>query len=113
MPGMDFEADGLLGELEGEEREARVRLLQRLSDDGVSVAELRDAVKEDRLVLLPVERVLGGRLTAGEVEEQTGLPASMLLHTRRLQGLPEAGEDDRVFSEEDVEAARSTRLFLE
>ncbi|MGI8863720.1 MAG: adenylate cyclase regulatory domain-containing protein [Solirubrobacteraceae bacterium] len=110
---MDFVAEGLLDGLEGDERAARERLLETLLDGGIDLAELRSAVAEDRLALLPVERVLGGRYTAREIEQRTGVHAPLLLRIRRLQGLPEAGEDDRVFGDEDVEAAQSTRLFLE
>jgi adenylate cyclase len=110
---MDFVAEGLLDGLEGDERAARERLLETLRDGGVDLAELRSAVAEDRLALLPVERVLGGRYTAREIEQRTGVHAALLLRIRRLQGLPEAGADDRVFGDEDVEAAQSTRLFLE
>jgi len=57
----DFEAEGLLEGLdEPEEREARLELLERLYEDGVSLDELKAAVAESRLVLLPVERVLSG-----------------------------------------------------
>jgi adenylate cyclase len=110
---MDFEAEGLLDELEGDERDSRERLLERLADDGFELEELRSAIKEDRLALLPVDRVLGGTYTAEEVQERTGLPAAMMIRMRRLMGLPEAGPDDRLFSEEDIEAARSTKLFLD
>ena len=50
----DFEAEGLLDELEGESREARLALLVPLEADGVSLAELDAAVAAGRLVLLPV-----------------------------------------------------------
>jgi adenylate cyclase len=110
---MDFEAAGLLDGLEGHERDARVALLEQLISEGFSEQELRAAVAEDRLALVPVERVLGGTYTAAEVEERTGVPASLVIRIRRLQGLPEPGADERAFSDEDVEAARSTRLFLE
>jgi adenylate cyclase len=110
---MDFEAAGLLDGLEGHERDARVALLEQLISEGFSEQELKAAVAEDRLALVPVERVLGGRYTAAEVEERTGVPASLVIRIRRLQGLPEPGADERAFSDEDVEAARSTRLFLE
>ena len=103
----------LLGDLQGEEREARRRLLARLREDGIPEAELRAAVAEERLVLLPVERVLGGRLTAREIEAETGLPAGVLLRFRRFEGLPEAQPDDRVFGEDDIAAARATREFME
>ncbi|HZU39825.1 MAG TPA: adenylate cyclase regulatory domain-containing protein [Solirubrobacteraceae bacterium] len=110
---MDFEAAGLLDGLENGERTARRRLLERLAADGVGMEELQTAVAEDRLALLPVERVLGGRYTAREIEARTGLPARVLLRLRRMLGLPEAGEDERLFGEEDVEMARSTRRFID
>jgi adenylate cyclase len=113
MCGMDFEQAGLLDGLEGADRDAREQLLQRLADDGVSLEELKAAVDEDRLVLLPVERVLGGRYTAAEIEERTGLPADLLLRVRGLLGLPVADAGDRLFADIDVEAAKSQRQFLD
>jgi adenylate cyclase len=110
---VDFAAAGLLDDLEGEERAARVKLLERLARDGVGLDELRDAVAEDRLPLLPLERVLGERYTAREVAERAGTSPESLLHNRRALGLPEAGADDPVFSDDDVEAARSLRLLLD
>ena len=110
---MDFEAAGLLDGLKGEDRAARERLLHRLVDEGYKPQDLKQAVKEDRLPLLLVERVLGGRYTANELEERTGLKAAQMLRIRRLLGLPEAGPDDRVFGEEEVKAAESTRLFMD
>ena len=110
---MDFAAQGLLDGLEGDERRAREQLLARLVGEGVSLDELRSAVAEDRLALVPVERVLGGTYTAAEVSEQTGLPVEVILRVRGLLGLPVPGPDDRVFSDEDIAAARSQRLFLE
>ncbi len=110
---MDYSAQGLLDGLEGDERVARQRLLEKLTDAGADLAELKAAVAEDRLALLPVEQVLGGRYTAAEIEQRTGVPAALMLRIRRLEGLPEAGPEDRVFGDEDVEAAQSTRLFME
>jgi adenylate cyclase len=110
---MDFEAEGLLAGLEGEDRAKRRRLLERLADDGYSDAELVKAVKENRLALLPVERVLGGTYTASEVEERAGLPAGTMTRIRRQHGLPAPESEDRVFSDEDVDAAKSMKLFLD
>jgi len=110
---MDFAAAGLLDDLDGPEREARERLLEQLANDGVSLAELKAAVAEDRLALLPVERLLGGRFTATEIARETGVPAVLLLRGRRLLGLPEAGQEERVFAPPDLEAARSIKLFLD
>ena len=110
---MDFAAAGLLEGLEGEERAARLDLLERLAADGVTVAELRVAVAEDRLALLPVERVLGARYTAEEIAEQTGLAAPLITQVRRALGLPVPAPEDRVFGDEDVAAARAIKLVLD
>ncbi|HXD64833.1 MAG TPA: adenylate cyclase regulatory domain-containing protein [Solirubrobacteraceae bacterium] len=110
---MDFDAHGLLQDLEGEARDKRLRLLERLAAEGFSEPELVKAVKENRLALLPVERVLGGTYTAAEVEERTGLPDGTIARIRRQQGLSAPESDDRVFSDEDVEAAKSMKLFLD
>ncbi len=110
---MDFEAAGLLDGLKGPEREARLELLQRLADDGVGLDDLKAAVAEDRLALVSVDRVLGGRHSAREIERQTGVPAELLLRIRRLTGLPEAGPDEVVFADEDIAMAQSAKLFLD
>jgi adenylate cyclase len=110
---MDFEAQGLLDGLEGPARQERQKLLEHLLDDGFSEQELTNAVRENRLALLPVDRVLGGTFTAKEIEERTGLPAATMVRIRRQHGLPEAKPDDRVFSDEDVDAARSMKLFID
>jgi adenylate cyclase len=110
---MDFEQAGLLDGLEGADRDAREQLLEMLADQGVGLDELKAAVKEDRLALLPVERVLGGRYTASEIEERSGLPADLVRRVRGLLGLPIPDEDDRVFSDADVEGSKSLRMFLD
>jgi len=110
---MDFAAAGLLEGLDGPDRQARLELLERLEADGATLVELTQAVRENRLPLLLVERRLGGRYTAKEVEEATGVPAEILIRLRRLLGLPEPGENDRVFGDDDVQQAQSTKLFLE
>ncbi len=81
--------------------------------EGFTVEQLKAAVAEDRLVLLPIERLLGARFSAREVEEETGVSTKLLLRLRRLSGLPEASEEDRVFGQEDFAVARSTQLFLD
>ncbi len=85
---MDYEAAGLLDGLDGERRAARERLLERLMSEGFSENELRAAASENRLPLLPVERVLGARYTASEIEERTGVPAGVMVRVRQLLGLP-------------------------
>ena len=110
---VDSEAEDLLDGLEGKARAARQRFIERLTAEGFTLQELRDAAAENRLALLPVERVLGGSHTARETAERAGLPLETVLRIRRLLGRPEAGPDDAVFSEDDVEAAVATKGFLE
>jgi adenylate cyclase len=106
---IDFEGEGLLEGLEGKAREARRELLEQLAADGVSLEDLRRAVAEDRLTLLPVERVLegGGRqYTAAEVAERAGIELGFVLRQRQALGLPVPDPEERAFGEQDVEAAR-------
>src|SRR3954454_9884278 len=112
---MDFEAEGLLDGLDGEDREARKKLLEQLSDDGVSDEELKKAVEEQRLALLPVERALGAQrnLTADETAEKAGVPVEFVRRHRRALGLPLNEDDGSAFSEEDVEALEDMKRFLD
>jgi adenylate cyclase len=113
---VDFEAEGLLKGLRGKAREARRRLLEELAADGVSLEELRQAVEDDRLVLLPVERVLGGggrRYSPIEVAEIAGIEVEFLRRQRQALGLPPPDPDEKVLGEEDVESAKRLKQFLD
>src|SRR5947209_3306214 len=110
---MDYEQAGLLDGLEGADRDARKRLLEKLTGDGVGMDELKSAVDEDRLALLPVERVLAGRYTAADIEKRSGLPSDLVRRVRGLLGLPVPEASDRVFSDADVRAAESLKMFLD
>lgn len=112
----DFDAEGLLDGLDGDARDSRLRLLRRLEEDGVTVDELRTAVEEGRLVLLPVERVLEGegrRYSLNEVAERADVPVEYLARQRQAVGLSVEGYDDRVATEEDLEAAQRIRILLD
>jgi adenylate cyclase len=106
---MDWEADGLLDGLEDEEsRAARVKLLEYLHDEeGCSLEELRAAVAEDRLVLLPVERLLAGDKTYSQrqIAEESGLGLERLVEYRRALGLAVPDPDDEVLGEADLGTA--------
>jgi adenylate cyclase len=111
---IDFEAEGLLEGLEGEEREARLALLRDLAEDGAGLDELREAVAAGRLPLLPVERALvgdGPRYTAEEVAEQVGLDVKMLQRSTAALGLPVPDPEERVLTEADVEAAKRLKAI--
>jgi adenylate cyclase len=112
---MDFEAEGLLEGLEGEEREARAKLLEQLTEAGVSDDELKKAVEEQRLALLPVELALGAdrTLTAEEAAERAGVSVEFVHRHRRALGLPQNVEDGTAFSEEDVDALQDVKKFID
>jgi len=113
---IDFEAEGLLRGLEGQAREARLALLEELSDQGVGLEELRRAVEEDRLVLLPVERVFEEgqeHYTAAEIAEGAELEPEFLVRLLQALGAPIPREDERVYGEDDLEAAKRAKLFLD
>jgi adenylate cyclase len=112
---MDWEAEGLLEGLEDERaRAGRRALLDELYADGVPLEDLRRAVHEDRLVLLPVERVLASeaRYSAREIAERSGLGLEFFQANRRALGLAVPDPDERVYGEEDLEAARLGSRFL-
>lgn len=110
---VDLEASGLLDGLDGRDREAREDLLRGLLERGATLKELKAAVAEDRLVLLPVERVLGGRLTAAEVAERSGVPAEQLRRVWRALGFAVPDHDEPAFTEDDIAAAQSLKAFLD
>jgi adenylate cyclase len=112
---VDWEKEGLLKGLEGEAREAREELLDQLHGADVDVDELRKAVDEDRLALLPVEIELGGEraLTQEDVAKKADVPVDFLLEQRRALGLPQVPEDEKAFGKEDVEAAKQLKDFID
>jgi adenylate cyclase len=82
---IDFAAEGLL---EGtDDPEARADLLRQLSAAGVPLNELREAVAQDRLALLPVEAVLrqGEGCTLEQMAMDSGLDRQTL--ERRIGAL--------------------------
>jgi adenylate cyclase len=112
---IDFEAEGLLEGVDGEAREARLDLLRVLAGDGVEVEELRRAIDEDRLVLLPVERALAGeyKYTSREVAELSGVPREFLDRELRALGLPVPPPDEKLLTDEDLEAAKRSKAFID
>jgi adenylate cyclase len=112
----DFEAEGLVEGLTGKAREARLALLAELEESGVPLDELKRAVEENRLVLLPVERVFGAgeeRYTAAEVAEGAGIDQSFLVRLLQALGAPIPSDNERAYTERDLEAARRAKLFVD
>jgi adenylate cyclase len=106
---MDWEAEGLLDGLEDDAaRDARRQLLDHLHEDGCGVDELRAAVDEDRLVLLPVERFLAGDVSYSQrdIAEQAGLDLDQLAAFRQALGLAVPDPEAKVFTQEDLDTAK-------
>jgi adenylate cyclase len=116
-PEIDFAAEGLLDDLEGGAREARLGLLQKLSGEGVSLEELRDAVTTGHLTVLPVEREIAGdgpRFSAREIAEKSGLELELALAFRAALGIPYGDDlDDKVGTQSDLDAAMRTKAILD
>src|SRR4051795_2118877 len=113
---VDFDAEGLLGDLTGKAREARLALLEELANQGVSLEELKRAVEENRLVLLPVERVFDSgteHYTVARGAEKTGLERDFLLRLLRALGAPIPEDDQAVYTEADLEAAKRAKMFID
>ena len=71
---------------------------------------------EDRLALLPVERVLeaeGPRHTLREVAAESGLELGFLEEARRALGDPAVDPDARVLTDEELELARHAKTLLD
>ncbi len=115
-PEIDFEAEGLLEGLDDDGRAARLALLRELAADGVTLAELGDAVNAGRLALLPVERALAGdgrRYSAREVAEIVGIDLEQLRRFSAALGVPYTDPDEPRGTEADLDAAKRMKAFLD
>lgn len=107
----------LLDGLEGAAREERVELLRWLREErGADEDDVRRAAQNGTLVLLGASRALGAseRYSAREIVEETGLPLELWLAIGRASGLGRPVDlDVPTFGAVDLEAARTTRRFLD
>ena len=105
----DWEAEGMLDGLASDARAGRVKLLDRLHEAGFSVEQLKEAIADGRLALLPVESVLVGEptYTAAQAAELADIDEPFLLELADALGLPVPGADEVLFGPDDVEAARA------
>ncbi len=109
---IDFEAEGLLDGLEGQQRSERLALLQQLHSDGVPLAELRRTTEAGTVMFLPADRVIVSdeRYTAQQISEATGVDVEFLNAVRRATGLPLPDTDEAVYTEIELESARRVAL---
>ena len=116
MTEVDFEREGLLeGVADGHERAARLDLLEQLHAAGVPLEELRRAVDEDRLALLPVELVFArdAAYTTRETARITGLDQDFLRREVLALGLPWPAADEPAMGEADLDGLRGLKLLLD
>lgn len=112
---IDFEAQGLLaGVSDEEERAARVELLEHLLESGAGLEEVKRAVAEDRLAVLPTERFLRAdcRYDLTEVAERSGVDASFILSDWMALGLSRPGPDERVFTDADLSGFQMLKQII-
>ena len=113
---IDWEREGLLDGLESEaERASRRELLGRLYDDGCSVGELRQAVAEDRLALLPLERMLLEErcYSVAQAAAETGLSQDYVERNWRALGLTFTSRDDPLYTEDNVRGMRGLKPLID
>jgi adenylate cyclase len=111
---IDFESEGLLDGTD--DREARLELLRTLEGEGFTLDQLREAAAQDRLALLPVERVLAGDgkpYTREELAEETGLDPDFLDAAARALGVPIREPGERAITEEEMQLSKSARVLLD
>jgi len=113
----DWDAEGLLEPLtEEEDRRARRELLDELYADGFSLEDLRRAVHEDRLVLLPVERALGDgrpKYSLAELVERSGATRELAVANLRAAGVPMPRDEDVVFDDADLENLKRVKNLVD
>jgi adenylate cyclase len=112
----DWSAEGMLDGLgSDDEREARRELLDRLHAEGCSVDELRQAIADDRLALLPVEKLLlrDRRYTMAETAELTGLSMDYLKADWRALGFSLGDPDDRWAGDREIASLRAIRWMID
>lgn len=110
----DADLEDLLEGLEGDQRDSRLKLLERLRLEGVELEVLRNAVKADRLALLPSEIALGvqaDRFTPAEIADDAGLEVEYVQRLIAALGFPKPDPDQRTFGPDDRRAAFRLRQF--
>jgi len=109
---IDFEAEGLLDGLEGQQRAERLALLRQLAAEGVPLNELRRTTATGTVLFLPADRVIASeqRYTAAQVAELTGVEPEFLTAARRAMGLPIPEPDDPVYTDTELQSAERIKL---
>jgi adenylate cyclase len=112
---IDWAAEGLLADLDGREREARLALLEMLAAEGFELDDIKRSHSEGELLFLLASRAIDVKVgyTWREMVEQSGLREDMVERLTRAQGLTRAEDDEVVYTDADIEMLRATRRFLD
>ncbi len=95
--------------------DALVRVRSLLVDLGCSDEEIERAIVDDTVDLLVVDRMLvpaSRRMTQTEVVELADIPIEAAQRLWRALGFLDVGEDDRVFTDMDIEAVRLFKSMM-
>jgi adenylate cyclase len=93
---------------DGPPREARLELLRELAAEGVTLEEMQQAIEDDRLVFLLLDRELSGepKYSAEQIAKKVKLPLDYLTAAREAVGLAVPAPDEKAFSDLDLDAAK-------
>jgi adenylate cyclase len=110
-----FAQAGLLDGLDAAAAQIRCRALRALVEDGLSLEELRAAVREQRLALLVLEHSLSrsGQFTLAQVAQRAGLALADVAMWFRALGRAMPVSDDPVYTDDDVRLAVRLREYEE
>ena len=109
---IDFEREGLLDGLQGDQRAERLALLEYLAGHGVPLSELRRAAEAGTLMFLVAGRVIAGeaRYTSMDIADLSGVSLEFLVAVVRAMGLAVPSPDERLYTESDLEMVRTTNV---
>jgi adenylate cyclase len=105
---IDFDAEGLLDGLTGQQRDERLALLQQLAGEGVPLADLRRGTADGTVLFLLADRLIVGseRYSAAQVAELGGVELDFLVAARRAMGLSIPEREEPVYTDAELESAR-------
>jgi adenylate cyclase len=110
----DWEAEGLLDDLEGSDRQARIELLDTLESEGFDLDDIKRGHAEGELLFQLAGRAIDvdTSLTWDELIEQSGLDERLVERLVRAQGLPRAEPGEVWYGKNDVEMLRTSATFI-
>ena len=93
----------------------RDRLIERLRKDGYGDADIEDAEAGGRLAAFALERALGGeeRYTLTDLAREGGQDTRFLRELMQAIGRPNPRRGERAYTEEDLEAVRLVKRFVD